>query len=158
MVRTLTVTVPLSHSFRDNKALDLWDGEASSELCYLRLCYIWPFLELLHQSHKHFYLIPGIFTREAASALLLTVRTLASVDHRGHIVSTSSKPIQQLLTALWPECSGASAPWHCGFSPWSGDNGLSTAAWLAVHRLICRSGASAESRPVLVGGWVASFE
>lgn len=69
-------------------------------------------------------------------------------------MSTSSKPIQQLITALWPECSGASAPWQCDFSPWSGDNGLSTAAWLAVRRLICRMGSSAESRPVLVGGWV----
>lgn len=69
----------------------------------------------------------------------------------GHVVSASSKPSQQLVTALWPECSGASTPRQCGFSPHSGDNGLSRAAWLAVHRVICRMSASAESRPVLAG-------
>lgn len=69
------------------------------------------------------------------------------------------EPHQQLMAALWPECSDASAPWQRGFSPQSGDNGLSTAAWLAVHRVICRMSVSAESRPVKrgEGGGAAPF-
>lgn len=66
-------------------------------------------------------------------------------------MSASSKPTQQLITALWSECSGASGPRQCGFSPQSGDNGLPTVAWLAVHRVICRMSAIAESRPVWGG-------
>ena len=60
-------------------------------------------------------------------------------------MSASSKPTQQLITALWPECSDASAPRRCGFSPRSGDNGLSPAAWLTVRCVIRRMSASAES-------------
>lgn len=107
-------------------------------------CYFWPFLELSHQRHKHFYLIPGIFGQGAASALLSLVWISASVDQKGHNMSASSKPPQQLITALWPECSGGSAPpWQCGFSTQSQDNGPSTAAWLTVYCVICRM--SAES-------------
>lgn len=134
----------LRHSFRDNKTLH-W---ASSVPCYLRLCYFWRFLELSRQCCKHFYLIPVVLSQEEVSALLPPVWTSALVDQRCHPMSTSSKSTQQLITALWPECSGESAPWHCGFSPRSGDNGLSTPAWLAVRRVICRMSVSAESSPV----------
>lgn len=74
--------------------------------------------------------------------------------NRSEVISIMSHPYephQQLMAVLWPECSDASAPWQRGFSPQSGDNGLSTAAWLAVHRVICRMSVSAESRPVKRG-------
>lgn len=116
-------------------------------LCYLRLMLFLAFPGALTQNIL--ILIPGIFRQEAPAALL------SIPQHQrikgGHVVSASSKPSQQLVTALWPECSGASTPRQCGFSPHSGDNGLSRAAWLAVHRVICRMSASAESRPVLAG-------
>lgn len=62
--------------------------------CYLRQCYFYTFLELSHRCHKHFYLIPGIFRSEAALAIL------PLVDQKGHIMSASSKPTRQLITAL----------------------------------------------------------